>query len=162
MSKKKPKINLANVEDNLSDVMDALSGTTSVTEIPTKSATNVPISQTTESEASPKESGRAVTKSSSRKKPVASATPQTKPPLNTTGGGLTSEELDWLFTSSPREHGTTQVRVSKRTKDAVYLLAQHHGGIPGGQLFDNIITYFLTNNIKELKKIVKRDPLNQF
>ena len=159
MSKKQPKISLHEVENDLSHVMDALNGTPAKSKLRNESQ---PQSDQEEPAPSGSEVGKPPSRNSSSKKSTRATPPQAKPPTSDDGGALTSEQLDWLFTSSPRENGTTQVRVSKRTKEAVYLLAQHHGGIPGGQLFDNIVTYFLTNNIKELKKITRRDPLNQF
>ena len=161
MAKKKPDIDLAGVEDDLSSVMEALGGTSNSTKPTSTPASSNPTDLesggTARSGSAARETRR---KKPGKKKP--SSTNETPPLPGLSATGLTSDQLEWFFTSYSRESGSTQVRLSNKTKEAIFHLAQLGGGIPGGQLVDNIVKWFITTNLKELKKFIKRDPLDKF
>ena len=93
-------------------------------------------------------------------------TPPTAPnsaaaPPPATEAPMSAAELAWFFQPPGTDDGTTQVYLNTATKEALFAVARRVGGIPAGQLADNIIRWWIINNRPGLKKLMHRDPLDR-
>ena len=82
-------------------------------------------------------------------------------PTTGTEQALSAGELAWFFRPPDLDGGTTQVYLSTPTKEALFAVARRVGGIPAGQLADNILRWWIINNKRGLRAMMERDPLEE-